>query len=64
MHFCPKNDILKSEKSPRKEAAMPTLTDPAVIKELLQRHGFSFSRFKSSQLRVSNTIERLLNIVG
>lgn len=23
---------------------MPTLTDPAVIKELLQRHGFSFSR--------------------
>ena len=21
---------------------MPTLTDPAVIKELLQRHGFSF----------------------
>mgnify|MGYP002315974308 CR=1 FL=1 len=44
MHFCPKNDILKSEKSPRKEAAMPTLTDPAVIKELLQRHGFSFSR--------------------
>ena len=37
MHFCPKNDILKSEKSPRKEAAMPTLTDPAVIKELLQR---------------------------
>ena len=33
MHFCPKNDILKSEKSPRKEAAMPTLTDPAVIKE-------------------------------
>ena len=44
MHFCPKNDILKSEKSPRKAAAMPTLTDPAVIKELLQRHGFSFSR--------------------
>ena len=44
MHFFPKNDILKSEKSPRKEAAMPTLTDPAVIKELLQRHGFSFSR--------------------
>ena len=23
---------------------MPTLTDPAVIKELLQRHGFSFSK--------------------
>ena len=23
---------------------MPTLTDPAVIKELLRRHGFSFSR--------------------
>ena len=23
---------------------MPTLTDPAVIKELLQRHGFFFSR--------------------
>ena len=32
---------------------MPTLTDPAVIKELLQRHGFSFSRARGQNFIIN-----------
>ena len=35
---------------------MPTLTDPAVIKELLQRHGFSFSKALGQNFIINSSV--------